>query len=1620
MKVSVFFRASFVSIFVFFLIGIPFSFAGEVFPHDVFSSISTYGIDLNGYFDFGYVVKYQGHFKADETHTVSIRARAYEHDYPFVNDWFNDIYEYTYNIASEDIPTDGEYILYLYNGENLYTVNQFDESKSKFMWNDIGPLSLNDDYGSDLEVCASIYLNHNGDQEVYSYTDNSFFYPIDAEIKYTKTPLEKVDIWPKKVSLYSFNDQHIEKDAVTITNNRDVPITMQAHINEPFYIVGDTSFQIDSGQSFQLRIGYVPSEFGSDISILSLSLDEGVTSVEINGHIKSKPQISGGRYHTLSLKDDGTVLAWGGNYFGQLGDGTTEDRYFPTKVKGVGGIGYLNEIIKISNGAYYHSLALNSNGEVWAWGINYYGGLGDGTTEDRHTPVQVKGEGAVGFLTDVIDIANSCYCSIALKKDGTVWAWGENTYGNLGDGTTEDSHTPVQVKGEEGIGFLTDIVAIGGSGLHWLALRSDGTVWAWGFNSYGGLGDGTTTDHSTPVQVKGQGGVGYLSDVVDISITDGGAHSFAIKKDSTVWAWGGSNYNYGVLGDGTTANRYTPVQVKGEGGIGYLSNVIKVSGGSRSNLALKADGTVWAWGRNDYYQLGDGTKEDHYTPVQVKNEDGIGHLNDIVDIDAGGINSFAIKSTGQVLSWGFNDQGELGDGTIYTRSVPVKVKDENGVCWLDLDSPVNQAPLADAGPNQSVFEGTVVTLDGSNSYDPNGPIDQERYQWSQLSGTPITLDLTSPDKPTFTAPEVGISGESLGFKLTVSDECYSDTANVTINVINANKSPTIAGSPATLVNENTYYSFTPTATDDDVGDTLTYSITNKPLWADFNLITGALTGTPTNENVGTTDGIVITVSDNHQASVSLPAFDLSVINTNDPPSISGPPVTIANEGNIYSFTPTANDIDLGDSLLFSIINKPNWANFDTSTGELSGTPANIDVDIYQGVVITVTDGQLSTSLPAFDITVLNVNNPPTITGVPSTIISQNATYSFIPTANDIDFSDSLLFSIVNKPAWADFDPLTGELSGIATNADVGTYNGIEITVTDGQLSASLPAFDITILNVNDPPTISGVPSTIISKDTAYGFTPTANDIDLGDSLLFSIINKPAWAHFDPSTGELSGTPSSIDVGTYQGIVIAVTDGQLSASLPVFDISVIGLTLIDELPENSQLINSIKVDKYAEISFEGNVIVKTYNSIKGLAIGEDKTQTFSVPSSNYRYPSSDSASRIIFNFSEPISRITALLSDFDGETTLSAYNYNDILINKVNIQGSDPQNYIIQNVEQIWKVTITSTSGWLGNISYVLDTSLNEGLVAYYPFNGEAKDESGNGHDGIVNGATLANDRFGNPNSSYSFDGASNYINISSVPTFINDEEKSFFLWVYLPDGISGDGFGNIRSIIDSSPSGHWRSFYIGIEGTSYKPSVLLESTVAEGEPVTHDQWHHVGFVWAPNTPIKMYIDGNLSGQSENLSSWSSLTGSIYIGRQYSNPSGHYYEGKIDDIRIYNRALSEAEVQTLYQLSSSAVNIPGDLNADEIVDLTDAVIVLQILSGMNPSGATSLNITPDVDISGDGKLGIAEAIYILRVISQESVYDNDGDGYTEGQGDCNDADSDLNPGANDICQDGIDQ
>ncbi|WP_345338580.1 putative Ig domain-containing protein [Planotetraspora kaengkrachanensis] len=413
-----------------------------------------------------------------------------------------------------------------------------------------------------------------------------------------------------------------------------------------------------------------------------------------------------------AVGDTSRVYAWGDNYVGQLGIGSAANSPSPVAVQHAFG-----QVTQIAAGDD-HSLAVRTDGTVWAWGDNTNGELGDGGfAAPSSVPVQVSG------LTGIVQVAAGNALSLALRSDGTVWAWGNNGHGQLGDGTTTTRRTPVKVAG------LTGVTQIAAAGFHSLALRSDGTVRAWGWNFAGQLGDGTTTQRRTPGAVSG------LTKVTQVAA--GYGHSLALRSDGTAWAWG--NNEVGELGDGTTTTRRTPVKVAG------LTGVTQIDAGDSHSLALRSDGTVRAWGNNASGQLGDGTITNRHTPVTASG------LTNVAQVSAGNYDSFALRSDGTVRAWGYNDFRQLGDGTTTQRHRPVAVR---GLSSATQISAGFWHTLAKVGPPKvtakAAISGSRIVGDKLTCKAAFLAASSVRYSWSRdaapISGatastyTPVTAD----------------------------------------------------------------------------------------------------------------------------------------------------------------------------------------------------------------------------------------------------------------------------------------------------------------------------------------------------------------------------------------------------------------------------------------------------------------------------------------------------------------------------------------------------------------------------------------------------------------------------------------------------------------------------------------------------------------------------------------------------------------------------------------------------------------------------------------------------------------------------------------------------------------
>ena len=350
------------------------------------------------------------------------------------------------------------------------------------------------------------------------------------------------------------------------------------------------------------------------------------------------PTIKSGAYHSLAVDPDGKLWAWGDNHAGQIGNNSYTDQSYPALISGIPKLGS----VAVGDS---HSLCIDLNGCVWAWGAGNNGQLGNGGVAPKLIPTKIDTFGPPPSYSRAVAVAAGYIFSVALDSNGDVWAWGHNNYGQIGDNSIQQN-SPVRVAG------IDHIIAIAAGYGFALALRDDGTVWGWGANGSGQLGDGTTIDRKTPVQVVG------LNDVV--ALDAGSAQTVALKADGTVWTWGANTY--GVLGTSLN-NVYTPQQVQS------IDPIIAVAAGLYHMIALTRDGTIYTWGCNGSGELGDGTKVSRNARTKVSN------LSDIVSIDAGNYTTFAIDRWGSIWATGYSDGGVLGNDSSADVLTPARLEE---------------------------------------------------------------------------------------------------------------------------------------------------------------------------------------------------------------------------------------------------------------------------------------------------------------------------------------------------------------------------------------------------------------------------------------------------------------------------------------------------------------------------------------------------------------------------------------------------------------------------------------------------------------------------------------------------------------------------------------------------------------------------------------------------------------------------------------------------------------------------------------------------------------------------------------------------------------------------------
>jgi alpha-tubulin suppressor-like RCC1 family protein len=382
---------------------------------------------------------------------------------------------------------------------------------------------------------------------------------------------------------------------------------------------------------------------------------------------KTVTAVAAGGYHTLALCSDGTIAAWGSNSLGQLGNNTTTGSQVPVAVDLTGVLA--GKTITAVAAGIFHSLALCSDGSVAAWGSNVFGQLGNNTTTASSVPVAVNTASGLSGKT-VTAIAAGLYHTLALCSDGTLAAWGDNAYGQLGNNSTTDSPVPAAVV-QTGVLSGKTVTAVEAGSYHSLVLCSDGTLAAWGYGYNGELGNNGASPSSVPVAVV-QNGV--LAGKTITAVAAGGFHNLALCSDGTMTAWGASFY--GELGGNNTARSLVPALVLPTGALAGRTPVA-LAAGYDASMAICSDGTLAAWGFDLFGELGDGGPLGYSQVPGAVNQSGVLAGKTVTAMSAGTDHTLALCSDGTLAAWGSNASGQLGNNSTTDSNVPVAV-DQTG------------------------------------------------------------------------------------------------------------------------------------------------------------------------------------------------------------------------------------------------------------------------------------------------------------------------------------------------------------------------------------------------------------------------------------------------------------------------------------------------------------------------------------------------------------------------------------------------------------------------------------------------------------------------------------------------------------------------------------------------------------------------------------------------------------------------------------------------------------------------------------------------------------------------------------------------------------------------------
>jgi uncharacterized repeat protein (TIGR02543 family) len=441
-----------------------------------------------------------------------------------------------------------------------------------------------------------------------------------------------------------------------------------------------------SGFSFQ---GWYESSAFTGNPVTQITTGTNINKVFFAGwnpDISSQEKIislSFGRSSSSAISSNGRVFAWGINNFGQLGDGTTNDKATPIEITSSFSLGAEDKIIYTSLGgtSYTHntnqSSAISSTGRIFTWGKNDFGQLGDGTTTNRTVPTEITSRFSLATGDKIVAVSLGGSHSAVVSSFGRVFSWGQNGSGRLGDGTTTNRTVPTEITSRFNLAIGDKILSISLGDDHSSAMSSNGRVFTWGANSVGQLGDDTTTQRNIPTEITSRFSLTAGDKIVAISL--GYINSSAISSTGRVFTWG-NNSSSGRLGDGNTTDRIIPTEITSRFSLAAGDKIVATSLGSSHSSAISSTGRVFTWGVNSVGQLGDnttGSSNNKSIPTEITSRFNLAAGDKIVAISVGNGHTSALSSSGRVFNWGSNSSGQLCDGTTGSsnnKSIPTEIK----------------------------------------------------------------------------------------------------------------------------------------------------------------------------------------------------------------------------------------------------------------------------------------------------------------------------------------------------------------------------------------------------------------------------------------------------------------------------------------------------------------------------------------------------------------------------------------------------------------------------------------------------------------------------------------------------------------------------------------------------------------------------------------------------------------------------------------------------------------------------------------------------------------------------------------------------------------------------------